>query len=165
MMPTSPTAPRPKTAIDEPGPTRSTSRTAPAPVSTPQPNGPRIVGSASGETLMVLLTWVTAYVDQDDWAKAWLRTGVPRSSVRAVEPSLHPPEKFMECREQVESAFEYFQVGAADSGRPDLDQDFVVADAGHLQPRQGDVVRPAHDRGLCRRHHSHLLVTAGRSAG
>ena len=49
-----PTEPAPKTATDEPGGTRRTSRTVPAPVCTPQASGPAMRRSTSSGTFTTL---------------------------------------------------------------------------------------------------------------
>src|SRR3954452_7939203 len=83
----SPTEPAPKTATDEPGPTRRTSRTVPAPVCTPQASGPAIRRSTSSGSVTTLRPSTTANVLNDDCPKKWSPTGRPSASVVAVDPS------------------------------------------------------------------------------
>ena len=77
MIAQSPTEPAPKTAMDEPGRTRSTSSTVPAPVCTPQASGPAMRRSTSSGTGTTLRPLTTASVPKEDWPKKWSPTGAP----------------------------------------------------------------------------------------
>ena len=66
MIAQSPTDPAPKTAMDEPGATRRTSSTVPAPVCTPQASGPAMRRSTSSGTGTTLRALTTARLPNDD---------------------------------------------------------------------------------------------------
>ena len=91
-----PTAPVPKITIDEPASGLSTVSTAPAPVVSPQPSGPRISSGTDFGTFATERSDTLAKLAKLDWPKKWLETTVPPSpfgSLSAVLPSGRLPPK------------------------------------------------------------------------
>jgi hypothetical protein len=64
-----PTAPTPNTAIEDPGLGRSEFITAPAPVITPHPMGPRISRGTSSRTFTTFRSLANAKSAKEDWLK------------------------------------------------------------------------------------------------
>ncbi len=93
MTAATPTAPAPKTAIDEPGLGCSTLSTPPAPVWKPQPKGPARRRSSDGSIFTTARSGATTWSANDDWPRKWALTSRPWW-VTAVEPSGRRPEKF-----------------------------------------------------------------------
>src|SRR5690606_35147564 len=86
MRPAQPTAPVPKMAIDVPASGRISLSTAPAPVLSPQPRGPRSSSGASLSTTTTLFSTTLEYVAKEDWPKKWEPTASP-FLLKAVLPS------------------------------------------------------------------------------
>lgn len=91
--PERPTAPVPKSTKLEPGVGLSTLSTAPAPVRTPQPSGPRMSSGAVSDTFTTLRAATFVTPAKEDCPKKWEETAEPSSARKAVLRSGRAPPK------------------------------------------------------------------------
>src|SRR5947208_3641417 len=100
MIALSPTVPAPNTAVLEPEATWRTREIEPAPVSTPQPRGPRISSGRSFGTGTTLRAATSTWLANDDWPNQWAPIGEPAVSRTRWSPDLERPTMFRPQKER-----------------------------------------------------------------